>query len=87
MNRRDLLYLLRGAEKDLDAARAKLTELGAMIAHLPIPDDDEHVCPDCRVVFRGPVRLEEHRYYQHDGPVPAAWKEAVLRVAAEDEAA
>ena len=72
----DLITLLKKHRLDLDAMRARTSEMIRLVADLDLPDPTEHKCPKCSLTFRGGLALAEHVYISHEGPVPPHWERA-----------
>lgn len=70
MNKEDTLETLRRMRRELTAAQAQLTDvMEAVAANFP-NDQPVTKCPECGIAYKRRSLLEEHRYRQHDGPVP-----------------
>jgi hypothetical protein len=71
-----ILAALAKAQYDLTSAQAWLAEVRRQVATLKIEAAAEHVCDACGLDLAGMFKLAEHRYLQHDGPVPEHWEVA-----------
>jgi hypothetical protein len=76
----EILELAKKIRYDLTALQAKTSELLQMAARLE-PPAPPIICPECQLPFKGPKTLAEHRYQQHDGPLPEHWATAEERAA------
>jgi hypothetical protein len=74
-----LITLVRQANYDLTAAKAKLSELERQIAALNLAPSERLACVDCGLTFMSTTRLAEHAYLSHDGPDPEHWAAAEAR--------
>lgn len=79
----ELLVLAKKLRWDLDALRAKTSELIRALAAADLPDPTQRECEKCHAVLSGKLSLAEHVYLSHDGPEPEHWKEAE-RLAAQE---
>ena len=75
-NPADMFNLLDKIRYNLTELQGQVTDLKRMLAAADLPEKPAAVCADCGVKFRGPKKLAEHRYLQHDGPETDHWKEA-----------
>ena len=78
----ELVAMLKRIRYDLTAMQGKVTEALAMVgrAKLATPTTS-HVCPECKTAgithdLRGTMKLSEHRYHAHNGPLPDHWARA-----------
>lgn len=68
--RHPIWVLLDKLQMDNREQAAKLVELRALVAGLELPDPSASLCPECGTRFRSRLVMEEHRYQNHEGPVP-----------------
>jgi hypothetical protein len=75
--RHEIWKLADRLQMDLANAERRLVELRSHLAQLKLPDleQPEHLCPECHNAgithdLRGALKLAEHRYVAHDGPLP-----------------
>lgn len=68
--RHEIWQLIDAIESDIDAARAKLTELRAHVVPLNLPETSKVPCPICSLKFLGPRTLADHLYVSHSHTQP-----------------
>jgi hypothetical protein len=85
--RPDIWKVADALQMDLRAASAKMVELRARLAALPIGPPSEHLCPVCALPCIGPKTLAEHLYVSHEGPLPEHWASIEQRSAEPEEVA
>jgi hypothetical protein len=71
----ELVTQLKRLRFDLTEMQGKLTEALRMAGTLDLEPHKQHLCPECKdagVTFdlRSKLKLAEHRYVAHDGPLP-----------------
>lgn len=69
MTKEDLEELTKKMRFNLTALQAQLSDVQRAIAGMVAPDEPTHRC-ECGWSGRSTYQFEEHRYRQHDGPVP-----------------
>ncbi len=69
---------LAKAQYDLTSAQAWIAEVRRLLASLQLPEMVSSRCEHtgCGLAFPGPLKLGEHVYLTHDGPVPPHWERA-----------
>ena len=78
----ELLAQLKRIRYDLTALQGKLTEALAMAGRAKLDTHtNTHVCPECKTAgithdLRGTMKLSEHRYHSHNGPLPDHYAKA-----------
>jgi hypothetical protein len=80
---KDVMDLTHSLQQDLRAASAKLVQLRAMLASLPLPTPDEMKCPRCGVRTAGPFTLRSHLANVHDDATALAALKAEVSEAGE----
>ena len=86
----DIFELLKKIRYDATAIQAKVTDALNALADLNLADQPAARCERCGCEFRGPLRLAEHVYQSHDGPLPEHWAaldERVIEPSEDDEVA
>lgn len=76
----DIYELLKKIRYDTTAIQSKVTDALNALADLNLVDQPAARCPRCGTEFRGPLRLAEHMYQSHDGPLPEHWASLDERV-------
>lgn len=71
----ELLVLAKKMRLDMDALRAKQSELIRALAALDLPTE-KFECLVCKARFKGNLALSEHVYLSHDGAEPEHWLKA-----------
>lgn len=77
-DRHEIWKLADRLQMDIKNADARLVELRSHLARLKLPELEQaqHLCPECKTGgvthdLRTATKLAEHRYWAHEGPLPA----------------
>lgn len=66
----DVYKLLHEIRHEATVLIAKANDALTLLAELNISDLPSARCPKCELELRGPLKLAEHIYQSHDGPLP-----------------
>jgi len=72
----ELIVLAKKIRWDLDATRAKTSELIRQLSEMDLPEPSQRKCEKCGATLAGKLSLAEHVYLSHEGPEPEHWLRA-----------